>query len=250
MALPRQLVAIINGYDSQIKRNMDAVVGRIESMWDGLPNYNKASIESFAKKAIQLMNAANLNTLSQTSAYLAALQAAATGQPFQPPGLSRSVVALEALRGTDPIDTYRRPGVVVWTALRDGKELSQATHLGKLRAVAIAATDMQLAKTHTAKEFMARDSRVTKYKRVLNGDDCALCVTAADNIYSKSDLLPIHPGCNCSVSPVYGSIDPAKSINKLESQGQDKVSIEVREHGQIGPMLTRADDAFTTPDDF
>jgi hypothetical protein len=246
----KQLVAIINGYDSQVKRNMDAVIGQIESMWDGLPNYNKDDIVKFANRAIKLLTAANLNTLSQTSAYLAALQSAATGQPFQPPGLSRSVVALEALRGTDPMDTYQRPGVVVWTALRDGKELSQATHLGKLRAVAIAATDMQLAKTHTAREFMARDSRVTRYKRVLNGDDCALCITAADNTYSKSDLLPIHPGCNCSVSPVFGASDPAKSINKSNASGEDKVPIEIREHGEIGPMLTRAGDAFTTPDDF
>jgi hypothetical protein len=80
----------------------------------------------------------------------------------------------------------------------------------------MAATDLQLAKTQTAQAtFLATGNHIVGYRRVLEGPhSCGLCVVASTRLYHRSDLMPIHPNCDCSVFPVVSSDrDPGPLLN-------------------------------------
>lgn len=250
MAPSSKLIQIINGYDSEVNRIRSAVTGTVETLWNGLPDYRNSNVAGFAKKAASITEGGGIQVQRFTSAYLGALQSAATNQPFRPPALSPRLVTSKALRGVSAVDLFQRPGANVYAALAHGRPFDAAVHSGMARAINLAATHLQLVKTHTAREVFSRDPAVTRYKRVLGGGDtCPLCVAAADGVYNSEDLMPIHPGCTCGVAPVFGRIDPGRSINQKVSS-DETVEVAVREHGEMGPLLTRASDDFTTPDDF
>jgi hypothetical protein len=132
---------------------------------------------------------------------------------------------------------------------------------GIARLKDIAATDMQLAKTHTARESFTRNG-IQRYQRVLTGStSCALCYVASTQTYSRGDLLPIHPGCDCSVSPIVGDLDRDAELEatheairqRFDTSDRGARAIDyrkaliVREHGELGPLLTVGEHRFTGP---
>src|SRR5690606_24150496 len=134
-----------------------------------------------------------------TDAYMAAL-ATVSGYPQTPEGIPAAAATGAALRGVEPREVYRRAGVTVWTALAEQESLS---------------TDLQLARTHAAQWRQSRDSTVVGYRRVLSsGRNCALCVIASTQRYNRGELMPIHPGCGCTVAEIRGSVDPGQVIDQ------------------------------------
>ena len=131
----------------------------------------------------------------------------------------------------------------------------------------MAATDLQLAKTHTTRAVLSGKDNVVGYRRVLTGrESCALCAVAATQRYRKDRLLPIHDGCDCGVAPIYGDRDPGQVIDPdqlegikaslAERFGDDsgevadyRKAIVVHEHGELGPVIAVRGQHFTGPDD-
>ena len=148
-------------------------------------------------------------------------------------------IGYKALRGVDPTESYARPFQAVWWRLSNGLAYKAAVVVGRERLIAIAKTDLQLSRTHSARHSLSK-AKVRGYRRVLNGDTCELCVQASKRIYSTGDLMPIHPGCNCSVEPILGA-DP-RSLN--EGIGPKPVETEVQDHGELGPVLTKSGEHF------
>jgi hypothetical protein len=96
--------------------------------------------------------------------------------------------------------------------------LKAAIEAGRRRAEGLAATDLQLAKTHSSRLALAGrgDERIVGYRRVLTGaENCAMCVLASTQRYHVEDLLPIHPACDCAVAPIVGRQDPGQTINSV-----------------------------------
>ena len=84
--------------------------------------------------------------------------------------------------------------------------LEVSIELGGKRLLSLVGTDMQLAARQQASYTMQASGREF-YRRVLTGaENCALCAIASTQRYSTADLMPIHPGCDCSVASI-GSID-------------------------------------------
>jgi hypothetical protein len=188
------------------------LLGFVAMAYAAQGDYRDAAAEAFVLSVVPTVLAAQQVMAGITSAYLAHLIAAAGGGTTTPVGISQDV--LSSLRGVDPTEVYRRPYVQVWTELSRGKPLDTAVAAGERRAQSIAATDLQLAKTHAAQEVLSRDHRVVGYRRVLTGaTSCGLCVVASTVRYHKRDLLPIHPGCDCAIAPIIGSEDPGRMIN-------------------------------------
>src|SRR3546814_20241866 len=89
--------------------------------------------------------------------------------------------------------------------LSAGGSLAEAVRAGGNRLRSIAATNLQLAKTHTA----ARMGRAPFYRRVLTGaENCALCVLASTQRDRLWDLLPLHPGVACNVEETIAANPP------------------------------------------
>lgn len=233
----------------------------------------------FARAVVPIVAGAQASVSALTSAYLSNVAKELTGTLPPPAAVPSSEVTGSAVRlGVDPKVVYRRPYTQVWTDLAAGTPLDQAVDNGERRAMSIATTDIQLAKTHTAKKALAKDKRVTWYRRVPRGTyTCALCLIVSTRRYHKKQLMPIHPGCDCGIEQVFGARDPGPVLDEdfLEAVhdaierdlGREYVSrsgtlrstrarelyyrdiVIVHEHGELGPVLGVRGQKFTGPEE-
>lgn len=229
-------------------------------------DYRDAAAAAFVASVVPAVQAAQQTMASLTSAYLAHLISSASGGSAAPAGIP--LEAVSRLRGIDAAEVYRRPYVQVWTDLSHGKPFDAAVVAGERRATNLAVTDLQLAKTHSAREVFSRNSpaAVIGYRRELGGDPhhCALCLLTSSRIYHKAELMPIHPGCSCSPMPVFAGervpeLDPATVHDAIRTQLGDKYVnasggnyrdiVVTHDHGELGPVLAVRGQQFTGPPD-
>lgn len=191
-------------------------------------------------------------------------------EPFNAVNITGAQLTTAALRnGVDTQTVYRRPFVDLWTALTAGKTMTEAIDAGAFRARSLATTEIQLARRNAGLQARGANDRIVGYVRTLTGrENCALCYVASTQRYRKADLLPIHPGCDCGEQPIYGTEDPGQVINEQlleatheaieerfgfsERSGRGEIDyrlIEVRDNGELGPVLTVRGQNFTGPED-
>lgn len=134
----------------------------------------------------------------------------------------------------------RRPQVTDNRPKPNEKPLTTAVERGVRRAKTLGLTDLELATTHAAREFMAEEPRIRFFRRVLTGaESCGLCVIASTQRYHKADLLPIHPNCDCVIAPIYGDQDPGRVINSKRvtddaaPTGESRSGVPVFEDDQL-----------------
>lgn len=191
------------------------------------------------------------------------------GQPFNAVNITQEELSTAALRnGADTATVYRRPFVDLYTALDAGKTMTQAIEAGAFRARSLATTEMALARRGAGLRARNGNDRIVGYLRTLSGaENCALCYVASTQRYRRGDLMPIHPGCDCGEMPIYGNSDPGQviddqlleatheaieerfGISDRSARAIDYRQIEVRDNGELGPVLTVRGQNFTGPDD-
>lgn len=251
-------------YLSSVKMLRDRLAGTVTSLFDS-GSYRDVDANAY----VELMGPVALATQQTIATITAAYLAHQINPAASAPPLDLEAVSGAALRnGLDPAVLLRRPYEQVWTALAQGKTLSEAAAIGRRRALDNALTDLQLAKTRTAQLVMANNPRVIGYRRVLTGaHSCALCVVASTHTYKRGDLMPIHPQCDCSVEPLLAGqtvsqlpLDQVTAAIRRDL-GDSYVSPDARrgidyrkvlvthEHGEIGPVLAVRGQEFTGPAD-
>lgn len=212
--------------------------------------------------------------------------AAANGESFTPVNSRPQDLTDEILRnGPNTTEVYRRPFVEAWTALSSGELVRTAVERGAQRATSLAETDIQLASRQAGLNQRNANTNIVGYRRILTGsENCALCAIASTQRYTRGNLKPIHPGCDCGEEPIYGEFDPGQVIDPegLDSLHEALVQqldvsdanarsadigklvqyedgtrladfteiIVTREHGEYGPTLAWRNQAFTGPNDF
>jgi hypothetical protein len=246
-AYQRQVIAV--------RSRTDAAVARA---WRALPDYREEDIKHFAAAVVPVVTGGQRLVAALTDAHLAHLEEAVLRDPVRPVGIPAAVTSISAIRGVDAREVYRRPGLTVWSALSRGARFPDAVAAGLSRARGLAATDIQLAKTHTARYVLASKPHVVGYRRVAEADACAVCAVAASETYSSDDLLPIHANCDCGVEPIYADADPGEleqpdpedTEERFGSKDADEEDVVVHEHGELGPVLAVRGQDFTGPDDF
>lgn len=236
--------------------------------WGNMSSFRDADIDRVVDAVTPVALGGQQRIVALTDAYMAAL-ATVSGYPQTPEGIPAAAATGAALRGVEPREVYRRAGVTVWTALAEQESLEAASRMGLRRLTSLLSTDLQLARTHAAQWRQSRDSTVVGYRRVLSsGRNCALCVIASTQRYNRGELMPIHPGCGCTVAEIRGSVDPGQVIDQqrldelhesVRTQfgdwdptgrvDMDYRQIMVRDHGEYGPTLTWRRHEFTGPAD-
>jgi hypothetical protein len=226
-------------------------------------DFRDADLARFLEVVLPVVLAGQRTVSSLTDAYLAMTLSESLGRRVAPAG----PLADLALRGVDPAEVYARPYRTVWTKLSEGMDLADAVAAGAARLNKMAASDLQLAKTHTARARLADVAEVTSYRRTLTGAvNCGLCSIASTQLYYKADLLPIHPGCDCGVHPNTEAdpVDEAGNAALLESAHaaiEERLGVVdrggrapdyrklilVRQHGELGPTLTVRGQHFDGP---
>ncbi|WP_157536540.1 hypothetical protein [Kitasatospora mediocidica] len=214
------------------------------------------------------MAASQQTIATLTDLYIAQILSEMAGRRVQPLGIPAEKVTGAALRnGVTPEIEYERPFKEIWYQLSQDVEFSQAVGLGEQRALSMIATDLQLARTHSSRIALSESGPqlgVVGYRRIVSSArSCQLCQIAATQRYHIAELMPIHNNCTCGVSPITAEKDPGQRIDKAflheEAQASDvsgKFSpyygnhiLEVREHGELGPVLTVRGQSFRGPAD-
>ena len=264
---PDVVVRIVDTYTATVAAVRARVADYVDRTFRNLGSYRDADINRFVAAVLPVVEGGQRQVASLTDAYLATIarQVLGTGKVT---GVQTANVA--ALRGTDPAEVYARPIRTVWYALSKGASFNDAVEQGVTRATDLALTDLQLAKTHTARAAMLGDNRVVGYRRVLEGPhNCGLCIVASTQRYHRGDLMPIHPACDCGVLPIYGRHDigqiiDEQSLDDVHAAIQERFGVSdrgarapidyrkvllVRQHGELGPVLTVKGQHFDGPGD-
>lgn len=226
------------------------------TLWAGLGSWRDSDIERFVELMLPRVLAGRRQVARLTDAYIAQLAGSAAA----------GVIDLAAIRGIPDADVYRRPAKALYGELAEGKALDIAQTVATTRLIALIATDMQMTQVRQAQRTM-RNSGVQFYRRVLGGGgDCALCMIASTQRYRKSDLMPIHPRCGCTVAPIQGDanlvLDPdllehvhsevqriTGEVDRGARSSAYRKLIAAREHGEMGPVLTWKHQQFTSAAD-
>lgn len=256
--------ALTERYDALATSLRDRVVSFVLAAFDSLGEYRDEQAAEFADRVLPIVLASQAQMGAVTDAYLAAMIAdmfggAAAGEPEALP---------EELRGVPPEEVYRRPFVQTWTALAAGKSFAESLGEGRHRLLSITETDLQLARTHAARDAMRRSGAQFYRRRLGSGKNCALCTIASTQRYRVADLMPIHPGCHCKPAPIEGNRDPGQIIDRaLLEEAHDAIAaagesvdrggrapdyrdlIITRQHGELGPLLAVRRQNFTGPKD-
>lgn len=233
----RRLGRLQTTYDRMNGQVRDRIKSFLVQSWGALRNYRDADIDRFVQRVIPVVISGERAVLQLTNVYLAQTLSAGTGTTVRSPVVEPESVTGYATRGVEPAEVYRRPAVALYTALSIGHSMTEAVTIGRERLLDLAMTDLQLARTRT----VARHPEVRQFRRVLSGaEDCDLCRIAAQQIYYRGDLMPIHPGCDCGVMPVFAG-------ERAPEPAPDADRVVTHEHGEYGPTLAWADQHFTGP---
>lgn len=221
---------------ARIRERVEQGVG---AAWSSLGAYNESDVDRFLERAVPLVQAGESAAITALGVYLAQ----ELGR--RPEAVDVSEVLAGIRGGVSPDEVYRRPFVAVWSALRDGVLWEDAVSLGLDRAVGAAATDVQLAMTHGMSAYSGVDGGIYGFQRVPNAGACQLCLIASTQRYHSGQLMPIHSHCGCGVAPITEPSGQIINRDRYEriKRGSD-VKLRVREHGELGPVLTNADHSF------
>lgn len=219
-------------------------MGRILGLWGTLSAHRDADINPWLAAVVPIIRAGQQTEVVSSLELVDRVSRVTTGLPAP-------VVDLASIRGrADGVsleDVYTRPFHRVWTDLSEGRPYSDAkAAVGDRLGRAIEA-DLQLASRNAVAAAIEADPRVVGYRRVLSArpHHCGLCEVASTNHYKREDLLPIHPGCGCSVEPVYESTPEASDfldaeVSRAYQEAVDAGVLKVSEHPEYGPYLEAA----------
>ncbi len=257
-------------YDTQVHQLRLRIQNFTSRYWNSMGSWRDDDIERLLATVTPMVQSGQQRISDLTDAYMTRL---AAQQGYTVSGRTLEATT-RTLRGVSDETLYARPFATMHDSLSKGQSVTAAVAAGKSRLLSIVTTNLQLAKTHSARRAM-QSGGVRMTERVLTGrENCALCVIASTQRYWSSDLQPVHPGCDCNQRPYDG--DPNVQIihpdrldaihTAVESEfgssdrgaryldGRNEISdyldlVAVREHGEVGPVLTWRDQHFTTKRD-
>lgn len=224
--------------------------------------YDTAAITVLAERIAGRVQASQRQVAAVTDAYLARVLSTLSGRHVPQAG----VVPVTDLRaGVGAAAPYGRVADLYrYQRTLDVPE-DRAVEMAAERASVAASTDVALAFRAQARKVMLVRS-VDGWRRIVHpelskGGTCGLCIAASDRVYHRGDLMALHARCECTILPVVNGIDPGRSLDgdalaKLyEAAGSTKAAdlkrtrFTMHEHGELGPVLTNAEDHFRGPAD-
>lgn len=238
------------------------VLAQTARLWDLLVEPgDRGATAAFVEHVLALVQAGQRQTADVTASYLR-MQLEQTPDAADHP---RAVSLPASLRGVDdPAAPYRRP-LAQWAGeLARGTDAATARDKARQRLLVMVDSDLTAAMREGARQTVAEHPDVIGMRRIVRpelsrGGTCGLCVAAADRIYRPHLLMPIHARDNCETAPVTRSHDPGATLNSedfalLYANGTAAAELArtrfvVHSHGEQGPVLRRAGDAFRGPDD-
>jgi len=239
------------------------LIASLKHLFAGLGSWRDADVVPFLTQAVPLVQGSQKTLGTFTAQHVAFQTSKALDRVISPAAIPDARVV--NLRPAE--QTYRRPFVTVYKSLAKGDDITTAVEHGQNRLAQVAEADLQQTyaqASQAAMEALPKDATPSGWRRTLQGPvNCPKCVIASTQLFTVATLNPLHPQCDCTVDPVFGSAplvtDSAQvkaAITKLTGKTDlspaelhQLVSSMVAEHGELGPMLVRPGDHFTTKAD-
>jgi hypothetical protein len=172
--------------------------------------------------------------------------------------------------GTPIVEVYKRPARQVEHLIRERQKhdhtdswtvTDEEWKQFEERLTSIVSDDLAATARDEAQKVMRSAPKVIGYRRVIHPEFsktgvCGLCVVASSRYYTKDELLPLHANCKCTISPLTATQDLGQQLNREDldalykaagsnyAEDLKKITVEVRENGELGPILTRTGEAF------
>lgn len=214
------------------------IAAAVAQIWGSLPGYDRENLDEWLSRVVPVVLAGQRQAVALTEAYLAR----AIERP--PLGSLPSEIIGPGLRsGTPPETVYERSFVETWTKLGTGVLYDDAIDIGRRRATNMAATDIQLATTHTLREVGEADDQILGYARVPDAGACKFCRLVAGQRYRTDELMPIHAHCGCGVDVITAANRSQFAGNRARDLSVSGAAVE--EHGELGPLLVDPNHHFT-----
>lgn len=224
---------------ARIRANL---VTTVERIWNALPGHDRSDIAIWLRLLLPVLLAHQRQASLGTQAYIARLTQQA------PLGLDPDPIIAAIRGGVPPSEVYHRPFVTLWTDLKEGKGFPDANRAALDRATSTAQTDTQLAMTHTLRAAGEASDLIVGFQRVPDATACDFCRICAGQRYTKRDLMPLHNRCGCGVDIIttenrhlFAKGNPKNDLHITEGD----LTVAIREHGELGPVLTNTADHFT-----
>ena len=247
-----EIRSLVEADSAVTKSLLAALVRLLLGVWSRVDPYSPEQVEVAAMKSADLVLRATRQARLATRAYNKRVLEWLGEEAPEP---DRDDLDDYPRFDVTPEQVWERPAEAYRYARSQGKSPEQAREALEKKVESLARDDVALAKRDQAAREMGRAERVTGYRRVIHPElstsgTCGLCVAAATRIYSKADLMPIHPGCNCTVAPITASADPGLQLNDADlaelykaagsTGAQDLSNVRLKEvvDGELGPMLT------------
>jgi len=254
---------------NQLRALKDATFQSLTVEWLDMEFHNKGNQVDWLNRALPLLDD-SYNTAIDITSTMADLQIGLLldtpeyeGIPISPDDIKKQL-----RYGVPPTEVYVRPFVDFWLSLKNGGSIDDALHSGSARLGELVDTDLERLSDFTSVEKYANEHSIVGYRRVLVGPkNCALCVIASTQRYRRGNLKPIHPHCDCKVSPVldwesdgaqqvldeqlldqiHRSISDrlGEDVANRSGKGYNKIMVE-HQHGEIGPYLSWRGQHFAT----
>lgn len=201
------------------------VADTVTRLWTVTAPHNRPQAEQFAAVVGPLVRGAATTQVSLTSGHLQRVAAAKIGRLVPPIAINPHTVVDPTVRNVDPVELWQRPFHYAWHLLGEGHIRDAAMASGLSRALTIALTEVQLAKTVTAAQVLPQIDGVTGYRRITRGGACELC---RDNtsVLPPGEQMSIHDRCLCDLDPVTGDMPTPPEVALPQTS-------------EIGPVLTR-----------
>lgn len=245
---------------SQLRNLKASTFQQLTVQWLDMEFHNKGNVSQWLSSALPIVQDSYdiavefTSTMNDIQIGLLLDNPEYGGIPISPDDMKKRL-----RNGVASSEVYARPFVDFWLSLKNGGSIDDALHSGAARIGELLDTDIERLSDFTSVEKFANENSLVGYRRVLTGaTNCALCVVASTQRYRRGNLKPIHPHCNCKVSPVLNWEDDGASqildedlLNQLHSDiasrfGEDVANrsakdynkiMVTRQHGEIGPYL-------------
>lgn len=173
--------------------------------------------------------------------------------------------------GADIVEVYKRPARQTEHLIRERIKREPDTATWKVtdeewkqfeeRLTTIVSDDLAAVARDEAQKVMWASPKIIGYRRVLHPEfsqtgPCGLCIVAADRFYTKGELMPLHGNCKCTISPITKNQDLGLQLNADDlsrlyaaagstyADDLKRITVDVRENGELGPILTRKGEHF------
>lgn len=251
----RYLGELSNAAAQRTENLIEALVQWLFALW-GASDYTASDEEALIDDTVEAVEEHILQARRDEDAYMKEVFDS-QGLEYPQRNMPPASMELYPRRNTIPEQVWKRPLYEYKNARNAGDSHQQALMKTQKRVRQLADSEIRLAKRErAARTFERSGEEVIGYRRIIHPElsetgTCGLCLVAADRLYYREELYPLHDNCKCEVLPVTKSNDPGLSLNRADldyiydvagGNTASKLSntrIKEFQSGELGSVLAR-----------